>query len=98
MNLKILAACAFALGIAACMSPDEADRRAKDVVEAAGYTNVVMTGGEWWACGEDTYCRGFMADAPNGSRVTGAAGSDNAKGWAVRVTGVAHSAFKPVAQ
>lgn len=92
MKTTILIAGA-ALALAGCMSRDEQDRRAKDVIEANGFTNVEMTGVEFYACGEDTYCRGFVADAPNGSRVTGAAGSDNAKGWTVRITGVAKVAY-----
>lgn len=93
MKSAIVLACA-ALALSGCMAPAEQDRRARDVVEAMGFRDITMTGYVGWsACGDDTYCRGFEADSPAGARVSGVVGSDDYKGWTVRITGVAKASY-----
>jgi hypothetical protein len=87
-----LVCCAAALILSGCLSAEEQDSRAKEVIEANGFRNIRMTGYDWYACGEDDdYSRGFEADGANDTRVTGVAcAGAGGKGWTVRVTGVAH--------
>ena len=54
--------------IGGCTQPDGATRHLLD----AGYTNVVITGYNWFACSEDdTSHTGFKATGPTGRQVSG---------------------------
>jgi len=57
-----------ALALAACTAPDKAHL----ALEAAGYTEIELTGWNMFGCGEDdTYSDGFVATGPTGTRVRG---------------------------
>lgn len=47
---------------------------AAKALRVSGFTNVTLTGYDWYGCGKDATCTGFEATAPNGERVTGAVG------------------------
>lgn len=54
-----------------CYPASDQDR-ASAVLEAEGYTEIHMTGWDYWGCGEDDfYTDGFIATSVNGSRVDG---------------------------
>lgn len=65
-------ACFVAICIAlSCTSPD----RARAVLEAAGYTQVELTGRAWRRCGDDDdTCTGFTALGPSRHHAEGAVG------------------------
>jgi len=57
------------LFLAACGSNPEASRRTLD---DAGYSDIEITGWEFWGCGEDDdYSTGFIATNPKGKRIEG---------------------------
>lgn len=54
----------------------------------AGYSNIEITGSEWYGCSEDdTYTIGFRANGPTGRPVKGVVCSDYFKGTTIRNTG-----------
>lgn len=66
-----LFAAAAALFIIA-LTPHADPVTAKRVLEKQGYTNVEITGANWWnRKEEDYYCAGFKAISPGGHEVTG---------------------------
>jgi hypothetical protein len=62
--MRWLIVAALTLG---CTS-DEAARRA---LEASGFTDVQLTGFEWFGCGTEDFHNGFIAKNPRGQRVSG---------------------------
>lgn len=80
---KPIALCAVLILLGAgCTQPSKAKR----VLEAAGYTQVEITGWRPWAAGEDdTFSTGFRAVGKDGSRVTGAVTGGWLKGSTIRV-------------
>lgn len=56
------------LGLTACTRPESAVR----VLEGAGYSNIKITGYDWFACSDDdTFHTGFEAKGPTGRPVSG---------------------------
>ena len=48
------------------------NNRARDILQAEGYTEIKTTGGgHGWACGDDGSATGFTAQGPGGGRVDG---------------------------
>jgi hypothetical protein len=67
-----------------CTSPD----KARATLEAAGYSQIEMTGHAWRTCGQDDTCTGFTALGPTGRYVEGAVGCGygcGGKGCTIRV-------------
>jgi hypothetical protein len=57
-----------ALLLCACTN----DEHARQVLTSAGYTNIDMTGYDWFACSKDDwYHSGFAAKGPTGQIVSG---------------------------
>jgi hypothetical protein len=64
-------AIALALALAACTSPDKAQK----TLEAQGFTNIKILGYAPMSCADDdSTCTKFEAKAPSGRRVHGAVG------------------------
>lgn len=58
----------FVLCLAGCTDSGIATR----ALEGAGYSNISMTGYDWFACGrDDFYHTGFAAKGPTGKEVRG---------------------------
>ena len=75
----LLLACVLGTG---CSSPDQASRALTD----AGYTNIQITGYEWWGCGkDDTFSTGFRAKGPTGRPAHGVVCSGWWKGSTIRL-------------
>ena len=74
----------MSLGLVSCQSidPDKATR----VLEDQGYTNIVITGYNTWACSEDDFYKtGFTATSIAGRLVKGTVCSSDYKGSTIRV-------------
>ena len=68
----VLLVMAFALCLSGCDSMCTDAPKAKQVLAQQGYSQVTTTGYAWLGCGKDDWYRtGFLATAPNGSRVSG---------------------------
>ncbi|HRJ59059.1 MAG TPA: hypothetical protein PLV64_22430 [Anaerolineales bacterium] len=59
------------------LSVGNLNAKAKQAVEAQGYTDVTYTGFEYWACGEDAKGYNFQATHPSGVRVNLTACTEN---------------------
>jgi hypothetical protein len=80
MKLKI--AFALFLFLAACSDADTAHR----ALEAAGYTEIAISGYSFWGCSEDdNFKTGFTAKGPNGALVKGVVCSGLFKGATIRI-------------
>lgn len=67
------------------LSPED---EAKQVVEMQGFTDVKITGYDFFACAKsDTFRTGFEATSPTGKRIKGVVCSEALKGATMRVTG-----------
>jgi starvation-inducible outer membrane lipoprotein len=65
---KALLILAMALSITACTSVTDANK----ALEAEGYTDITLTGYDWFSCSkDDTYHTGFVAKNREGKTVTG---------------------------
>ena len=53
------------------------ETKARQAVEAQGYSDVTPTGYEYWACGEDAWGYNFQATNPAGARVNLTACTDS---------------------
>lgn len=78
--------CFVAVSVAlSCTSPD----RARAALQAAGYTQVELTGHAWRTCGSDDTCTGFTALGPTRRYVEGAVGCgygcSSGKGCTIRI-------------
>jgi hypothetical protein len=61
------------------------ERGAKRVLLDNGYTNVQITGFDFFTCSDkETFATGFTATSPNGRRVQGAVCSGVMKGYTIR--------------
>lgn len=68
--LIILGVWLVAILLGACNVPAA---KAKRVLSGAGYTNIILRGHAWFACGEDdTLSTSFTATGPSGVHVDGA--------------------------
>lgn len=66
--MKTLFVCFVALFLASCTNAGSATRD----LEAAGYTNIHITGYNWFGCGKDDAVHtGFTATGINGKPITG---------------------------
>lgn len=77
-----------ALAVSGIACTDE--NAARETLRAAGYSQIEITGYDWFACGEgDGTCTGFRAKGPTGVPVHGAVGCGFwswQKGCTLRVT------------
>lgn len=74
--------------VAAAVMTAGCTRRDKtvEVLEANGYTNIEITGYNFFSCSEDdAFKTGFEATAPNGTRVEGTVCSGWFKGSTIRL-------------
>ncbi len=55
-----------------------------DTLEAAGFSNVKLTGFEWFRCADGEFNTGFEATNPKGQRVAGTVCCGYVKGCTVR--------------
>lgn len=78
---------ATVVALSGCTNPEGATQ----VLAASGYSEISITGYEFFGCGEDDLTHtGFTAASQSGSRVTGVVcGGLFLKGATVRITGVA---------
>lgn len=68
--------------VPACSDEPGAERALLD----AGYTNISLTGYEWFGCGKDDgWSTGFTATGPSGRRVEGVVCSGVLKGSTIRL-------------
>lgn len=80
--LKVLSAGFAAFFLSACSDEPTALR----VLQAAGYTDIVLDGYAWSGCGkEDHYATAFKARGPSGVHVEGVVCSGVFKGATIRI-------------
>lgn len=71
--------------LALCLSGCTDAPKATNLLQSQGYTKIEMTGYSFFGCGKNDYWRtGFVATAPNGSRVEGVVCEGIFKGQTVR--------------
>lgn len=69
---------------ATCSSCDVDPVRYRKTLEASGFSDVKLTGWQWFVCGDDTLNTGFEATNPKGQRVSGVVCCGYAKNCTVR--------------
>lgn len=66
--MKHIALLVIVAGLAACTQPNNA----QSLLESQGYTDVRITGYNWFGCSDDdTYHTGFEAKSPTGKPISG---------------------------
>lgn len=69
MKTHILIAVALIAALSGCTDSASATK----ALQVAGYSNIKITGYDWFACGrDDSYSTGFTAISPSGIEVDGA--------------------------
>ena len=82
MKYLILPAILAITLLSACTQPEKATR----ALEGSGYTNIKITGFNWFGCDEkDTFHTGFTATGANGKPVEGVVCGNLFKGATIRV-------------
>lgn len=68
VKTKSISAALAVLALAGCTQPNNAQA----LLESQGYTDVRITGYNWWSCSDDdTYHTGFTAKGPTGKTIEG---------------------------
>jgi len=81
MRHVIIAALAV-IALAGCTKREKSVK----VLESSGYTDITITGYNWFGCGkDDSFHTGFKAKGPNGKDVEGVVCSGWFKGSTVRI-------------
>ena len=71
--------------IAALMTGCTDPKKANEALDNLGFTEIEITGFEWWGCGQDDmFSTGFKAINPKGKHVQGTVCSGQLKGTTVR--------------
>ena len=79
--ILLLAALLLIVMMCGCTKPG----KATEILTSQGYTNIEITGYDWFECSEDDlYQTGFIANAPNGTPVEGVVCGGMLKGNTVR--------------
>ena len=74
------------LSVMLCVTGCTNSTKTKQIVENAGYTNVVMDGFSLFGCSEDDFFRDkFTAKSPNGNIVNGVVCGGFLKGYTIRL-------------
>lgn len=75
----------FVALVALCVSCDIDPSRYYETLDASGFTDIRLTGFEWFRCGDnDSYVSGFTAKNPKGKPVSGVVCCGYSKACTVR--------------
>ena len=78
---KVILGLAIVVILAGCTKPESATR----ALEASGYTDIQITGYNFYGCGKENFHTGFIAKGSNGKPIEGVVCSGWLKGSTIRV-------------